>query len=106
MDLLISNLKSRINTLGFIFAKVKEILQIQLQLDHNQTIELRSYSENEEFALISYDAMLFSDPDPCCPFNFSTINYYIGLKRRSTFFVINYVLPLIVINVIGTMPHP
>ncbi|CAG0896101.1 unnamed protein product [Darwinula stevensoni] len=75
--------------------------RIQMKLDHNKTIELKTYIEDEEFTLESYDAKWLEVEDPCCPKPFSTVDYVIQIKRRAAFFVINYVLPMIDINVIG-----
>ncbi|CAG0899897.1 unnamed protein product [Darwinula stevensoni] len=77
--------------------------RVQMKLDHNTMIELKTYIENEEFSLESYDAELREEEDPCCPNRFSTVDYVIRMKRRAAFFVINYVLPMIDINVIALL---
>ena len=70
-------------------------------MDHNQTIELKTYIENEEFTLESYNATAFGEKDPCCDNPFSAVDYVIKIKRRAAFFIINYVLPMVVIDIIG-----
>ncbi|CAG0890934.1 unnamed protein product [Darwinula stevensoni] len=83
--------------------KKKETFQIQLELDHNKTLELLTYTQNEEFILESYEAGKGLVLDACCPKPFSIVEYVIRIKRRSAFFVVSYVLPMVVINIIGMM---
>ncbi|CAG0894788.1 unnamed protein product [Darwinula stevensoni] len=77
--------------------------RIQLQVDHNKTIELKTYKSNEEFTLTSYTAENRTEEDPCCENPFTVVDYVIRIKRRAAFFIINYVLPMVVINVIALL---
>ncbi|CAG0893112.1 unnamed protein product [Darwinula stevensoni] len=77
--------------------------QIRLQIDHDQKIDLLSYAENEEFSLTSYVAEEKAEMDPCCENYFSVIAYSMRLRRRPGFFLLNYFLPMIIINVMALL---
>ncbi|CAG0893111.1 unnamed protein product [Darwinula stevensoni] len=76
--------------------------QIRLQTDHDPSIDLLSYAENDEFRLTSYKAEERIDPDPCCDEDFSVVLYSIRIQRRPGFFFLNYILPMMIINVMGS----
>ncbi|CAG0896102.1 unnamed protein product [Darwinula stevensoni] len=78
-----------------------EVIRILMESDHNKTLELMSYIQNEEFTLESYEATKSLEPDPCCPNPFSAVTYAILIKRRTSFFVVSYVLPMVVINILA-----
>ena len=81
----------------------KVTFQIQLEMDHNETQELQNYNQNGEFSLESYDAKKCALWDGCCPKPFSSVDYVIRIKRRTAFFVVSYVIPMVVINIFGMM---
>ncbi|CAG0903452.1 unnamed protein product [Darwinula stevensoni] len=76
--------------------------QVQMVLETDRDLELVAYTESAEFALESYTAVAKNHTDPCCIHPFSAVEYSVTITRRAMFFlVINYVLPMVVINVIG-----
>ncbi|CAG0897629.1 unnamed protein product [Darwinula stevensoni] len=78
--------------------------KIQMKLVGDFDRELQSYMESSEFQLESYTAVQKPHVDPCCVHPFSAVEYSITISRKATFFlVINYILPVVVIDVIALL---
>jgi hypothetical protein len=76
------------------------ILKLKLR-QMNTTGNIDIYTPNGAFHLISLNAINNSKPDPCCKEPFDEISYEMRLKRRPTFYVVNFIFPSILITAIG-----
>ncbi|CAG0895064.1 unnamed protein product, partial [Darwinula stevensoni] len=81
----------------------QDVTKIQMESDYNATLELGTYIESQEFSLESYKAEKILNSDPCCPNPFDNVNYVILMKRRTFFFFVSYVLPMVIINILALL---
>ncbi|XP_023332575.1 neuronal acetylcholine receptor subunit alpha-7 [Eurytemora carolleeae] len=62
---------------------------------------LAMYSPSDVFELKKIFARGNKMPDPCCERTFSDVTFYIVIWRRPTFFLFNYIQPVVLINILA-----
>ncbi|CAG0912407.1 unnamed protein product [Notodromas monacha] len=65
---------------------------------------LKRYVAVGKFKMISLEPKKSTTEDPCCiGTNFDDVTYYMKFQRRPTYYIINYIFPSVLINMIGIM---
>ncbi|CAG0912406.1 unnamed protein product [Notodromas monacha] len=65
---------------------------------------LKAYVAVGKFKMISLEPKKSTTEDPCCiGLSFDDVTYYMKFQRRPMYYIINYIFPSILINVIGIM---
>ncbi|EYC35719.1 hypothetical protein Y032_0992g3324 [Ancylostoma ceylanicum] len=73
-------------------------LGIIMERNEDSTMDLSTYIPSGEWNLLSAPAIQETIYSPCCPEPYSTVTFYMVLRRRTIFYLFNIVLPSLVVS--------
>ncbi|XP_033108362.1 neuronal acetylcholine receptor subunit alpha-2-like isoform X3 [Anneissia japonica] len=79
-----------------------DIRQVDLR-SINNSADLSSFEDNGEWNIINVPVKRESVKYKCCPDNFTILTYSFFLSRKSDFYVINLILPYVLISLLSIM---
>ena len=65
--------------------------------------DISHYEENPTFMLEDFYVTYHDYKDACCEHEMSTVTYHVQIQRRTRTSVYNYIVPCVVINIIGNV---